>query len=169
MDNSYLSLISTNPQDVKSVIISQSNSSVLTTLATRVSSTLDRSTGKKHLTDSNPETCWTSRQGPGQYIHLTFQKPAIPKRIAIIFQGGFVGTKCRIEVSKSSDRPEWQTWAYIHPEDANRRQAFDLIIHRDKLPGEGEGIRSMKLVFEESSDFYGRITIYELRIEGVLL
>lgn len=149
MDNSYVSLIPTNPQDVK------------------VSSTLDKSTGKKHLTDSNPETCWTSRQGPGQYIHLTFQRPAIPKRITIIFQGGFVGIKCRIEVSESSDRPEWQTWTYIHPEDANRRQAFDLIIHRDKLPR--EGIRSMKLVFEESSDFYGRITIYELRIEGVLL
>lgn len=149
MDNSYVSLIPTNPQDVK------------------VSSTLDKSTGKKHLTDSNPETCWTSRQGPGQFIHLTFQRPAIPKRITIIFQGGFVGTKCRIEVSESSDRPEWQTWTYIHPEDANRRQAFDLIIHRDKLPR--EGIRSMKLVFEESSDFYGRITIYELRIEGVLL
>ncbi|KAG1868273.1 galactose-binding domain-like protein [Suillus subalutaceus] len=149
MDNSYVSLISTNPQHVK------------------VSSTLEKSTGKKHLTDSNPETCWTSREGPGQYIHLTFEKPAIPKRITIIFQGGFVGTKCRIEVSESSDRPEWQTWTHIHPEDANRRQTFDLIIHRDGFPG--EGIQSMKLVFEESSDFYGRITIYELKIEGLLL
>ncbi|KAG2047043.1 hypothetical protein BDR06DRAFT_125596 [Suillus hirtellus] len=149
MDNSYVSLISTNPQDVK------------------VSSTLEKSTGKKHLTDNNPETCWTSRQGPAQYIHLTFEKRAIPKRIVIIFQGGFVGTKCRVEVSESSGRPEWQTWTYIHPEDANRRQTFDLITNSDGLPG--EGIQSMKLVFEESSDFYGRITIYELKIEGVLL
>ncbi|KAG1779555.1 galactose-binding domain-like protein [Suillus placidus] len=148
MDNTYVSLISTNPQDVK------------------VSSTLEKSTGKKHLTDNNPETCWTSRQGSGQYIHLTFEKPAIPKRITIIFQGGFVGTKCRIEVSESPNRPEWQTWTYIHPEDANRRQTFDLIPHRDGLLG--EGIQSMKLVFEESSDFYGRITIYELKIEGLL-
>jgi hypothetical protein len=42
-----------------------------------------------------------------------------------------------------------------------------LITHRDELPG--EGMQSMKLIFEESSDFYGRITVYELRIEGVLL
>jgi hypothetical protein len=42
-----------------------------------------------------------------------------------------------------------------------------LITCRDGLPG--EGIQSMKLVFEESSDFYGRITVYELKIEGLLL
>ncbi|KAG1793942.1 galactose-binding domain-like protein [Suillus plorans] len=131
----------------------------LTFLATRVSSTLEKSTGKKHLTDDNPETCWTSRQGPAQYVHLTFEEPVIPKRIIIIFQGGFVGARYRVEVSESSDRPEWQTWTYIHPEDANRRQTFDLTI----------GIQSMKLVFEESSDFYGRITIYELKIEDLLL
>ncbi|KAG1846104.1 hypothetical protein DFJ58DRAFT_608135, partial [Suillus subalutaceus] len=90
--------------------------------------------------------------GPEQYIHLRFEKPVIPKRITIIFQGGFVGTKCGIE----SHRPKWQTWTYIHPEDANRHQIFDLITLRDGLPG--EGIQSMKLVFEESSDFDGRIT-----------
>ncbi|KAG1734945.1 uncharacterized protein EDB91DRAFT_1238347 [Suillus paluster] len=146
MDNSYISLISTNPQDVNPH-----------NLTTRVSSTLEKSTGKKHLTDNNPETCWTSQQGPGQYIHLTFEKPAIPRRVTIIFQGGFVGTKCRLG----------GTWTYIHPEDANRRQVFDLITHRDGLPG--KGIQSMKLVFEESSDFYGRIIIYELKIEGLLL
>ena len=28
----------------------------------RVSSTLDKSVGKKYLTDGNPETCWTSQQ-----------------------------------------------------------------------------------------------------------
>lgn len=30
--------------------------------ATRVSSVLDKAVGKKHLTDGNPETCWTSQQ-----------------------------------------------------------------------------------------------------------
>ncbi|KAG1782642.1 hypothetical protein EV702DRAFT_1065856 [Suillus placidus] len=77
------------------------------------------------------------------------RKPAIPERITIIFQGGFVGPKCRIEVSsESSNRSEWQG---MDSEDANRRQIFDLITHRDGLPG--EGIQSMKLVFEESAEF----------------
>jgi hypothetical protein len=42
-----------------------------------------------------------------------------------------------------------------------------LVNHTDGFAG--RGIQSMKLVFEESSDFYGRITIYELKLEGVLL
>ncbi len=31
----------------------------------RVSSTLDKSVGKKNLTDGSPETCWTSQQVRG--------------------------------------------------------------------------------------------------------
>ncbi|KAG0703697.1 hypothetical protein DFH29DRAFT_803091, partial [Suillus ampliporus] len=118
-----------------------------------------KSAGKRQLTDNNPEMCWISRQGPGQYIYLTFERLAIPKRITVIFQGGFVGTKCTD--SKCSSHVD------IYPPRANKRQIFDLITHRDGLPV--KGIQSMKLVFEESSGFYGRITIYELKIEGLLL
>ena len=37
-----------------------------------------------------------------------------------------------------------------------------------ELPGEGQDIQCMRLVFERSSDFFGRITIYELDVEGIL-
>ncbi|KAG1758450.1 hypothetical protein EDD22DRAFT_783905, partial [Suillus occidentalis] len=50
-------------------------------------------------------------------IHLTFEEPVIPNRITITFQGGWVGTKFRVEVSwlmESMDRLEWQTWTHIH-------------------------------------------------------
>lgn len=50
-------------------------------------------------------------------IHLTFEEPAIPNRITITFQGGWVGTKFRVEVSwfmESMDMLEWQTWTHIH-------------------------------------------------------
>jgi hypothetical protein len=30
----------------------------------------------------------------------------------------------------------------------------------------GEPVQGIKLVFEESSDFFGRITVYDLMIEG---
>jgi hypothetical protein len=29
-------------------------------------------------------------------------------------------------------------------------------------------VEGMKLVFEESSDFFGRITIYDFKIDGIL-
>ncbi|KAF9225305.1 hypothetical protein BS17DRAFT_700405 [Gyrodon lividus] len=128
----------------------------------KVSSILDKTVGKKNLTDGSPETCWTSQQGLPQFIQLIFPEPVSPRRIAVTFQGGFAGTQCVVNVAVSSKEPVWTTWTHVHPEDVNRRQVFGL-------PEEGgKGIRCMKLVFEKSSDFFGRITIYELGVEGLL-
>ncbi|KAF8559896.1 hypothetical protein OG21DRAFT_1479774 [Imleria badia] len=128
----------------------------------KVSSILDKTVGKKHLTDGNPETCWTSQQGLPQFIQLVFPEAVLPRRIVLTFQGGFVGIQCVVEVAVSSAEPVWTTWTHIHPQDVNRRQIFEL-------PGEAQDrIQCMRLVFERSSDFFGRITIYELHVEGVL-
>ncbi|PAV22818.1 galactose-binding like protein [Pyrrhoderma noxium] len=80
----------------------------------RVSSTLDKSVGKKYLTDGNPETCWTSQQGLPQYIHIKFNSPVVPKKIHITFQGGFVGKTCSLSVievvdEKSTDQKSLKT------------------------------------------------------------
>lgn len=60
--------------------------------------------------------------------------------------------------TQSQDATSWQELTRIYPEDANRAQMFDLAA--------GEPVRAIKLVFEESSDFFGRITVYDLMIEG---
>ncbi|KAG6901725.1 hypothetical protein C0995_008693 [Termitomyces sp. Mi166 len=132
-----------------------------------VSSTLDKSVGKKYLVDDNPETCWTSQQGLPQHIQLTFAERVIPKRILLTFQGGFVGTHCALHVEsgpESEGKKIWQIWTSIYPEDVNRRQSFDLPSY-----DHDSGIRSLKLVFEQSSDFFGRITVYDLKIEGTVV
>jgi hypothetical protein len=87
----------------------------------------------------------------------------IPKRIYLTFQGGFVGTKCSVQTFSPSASPEWTTITYIYPEDVNRPQIFDIDTKEDEL---SRGIDKLKLVFEESSDFFGRIVIYDLRIDG---
>ena len=51
----------------------------------------------------------------------------------------------------------------VFPEDVNRVQAFDLKLSDQIISG---GASALKLVFEESSDFFGRITIYDLKVEG---
>ncbi|KAI0368878.1 galactose-binding like protein [Pilatotrama ljubarskyi] len=135
----------------------------------KVSSTLDKSVGKKYLTDGSPETCWTSQQGTPQYIQLSFPSPVIPKRVELTFQGGFVGTRCTVEVlptTEAGSEAKWRTLARVYPEDVNRKQIFEL------SPDEPEladcRIESMKLVFEESSDFFGRVTVYDLRVLGMV-
>ncbi|KAI0053610.1 hypothetical protein FA95DRAFT_1579279 [Auriscalpium vulgare] len=124
----------------------------------KVSSTLDKSVGRKCLTDGSPETCWTSQQGLPQYIQASFPSPALPKRVILTFQGGFAGTRCCLDVQYPGS-PEWHTWTRIYPEDVNRKQSFDL-------EAENQPVATLRLVFEESSDFFGRITVYDLQIEG---
>ncbi|KAI0931593.1 hypothetical protein AcW1_001045 [Taiwanofungus camphoratus] len=136
----------------------------------KVSSILDKSVGKKFLTDGDPETCWTSQQGTPQYIQLSFPLPVIPTRIALTFQGGFVGIRCSVEIQspqESANESAWQKLTHIFPEDVNRKQVFDLT-HANLELTQG-GVESLKLVFEESSDFFGRITVYDLQLEGLLL
>jgi len=62
--------------------------------------------------------------------------------------------------TQSQDTTSWQQLTHIYPEDVNRAQTFDLSIT--------EPVESIKLIFEESSDFFGRVTVYDLMIEGQL-
>jgi hypothetical protein len=62
---------------------------------------------------------------------------------------------------------EWQPFASIYPEDVNRRQTFDL--QTTNLESRISGIQAIKFIFEESSDFFGRITVYDLRLEGTVI
>lgn len=61
---------------------------------------------------------------------------------------------------------EWILLRQVFPEDVNRVQSFQL---REGIEGDESAastITQLKLVFEESSDFFGRITIYDLDIIG---
>jgi len=67
----------------------------------------------------------------------------------------------------TSGSDSWVLTNSIFPEDVNGRQSFTL--------SNGVGTRSreeslscnqLKLVFEQSSDFFGRIVVYDLSIDG---
>lgn len=68
-----------------------------------------------------------------------------------------MGTRCAIRIQPPAGN--WSLLTTIFPEDVNRRQIFDL-------PAACEGVENMKLIFEESSDFFGRITVYDMVMEG---
>jgi len=87
----------------------------------------------------------------------------IPKFVSITFQGGFVGTRCSVH-APSPVSGEWELVTKLFPEDNNRPQNFTLT---PNTPGALDGgVEKLKLMFEEGSDFFGRITIYDLRLEG---
>jgi len=83
------------------------------------------------------------------------------------FQGGFVGTRCVVQIPPPDGAKDWQILTNIYPEDVNRRQVFDL-----KPIGAVDlerGFTGLRLLFEESSDFFGRITVYDLKMEGTII
>ena len=59
---------------------------------------------------------------------------------------------------RTSELGDWSRLTAIYPEDVNRKQVFDVLSL--------ETIQGLKLTFEESSDFFGRITIYDLDVQG---
>jgi hypothetical protein len=63
-------------------------------------------------------------------------------------------------VLPSDTATDWTHLTHVYPEDVNRRQVFDL------PQTTGQMIQGLKLIFEESSDFFGRITVYDLGLEG---
>ena len=75
-----------------------------------------------------------------------------------------------IEAQVGQDTAEKRTWkeiCHVYPEDVNRKQVFDLVpSDPDSIRG---GIQDLRIVFEESSDFFGRITVYDLQLEGKVL
>lgn len=119
-------------------------------------------------------------------MQLTFASDVKPTTISLTFQGGFVGTHCAVYAVFAGVASAGNGWKYlgrIFPEDVNRRQSFpvSLIPKNDtavQSNGDGstggvepsqvptEGILQLKIVFEQSSDFFGRITVYDLSLEG---
>ncbi len=129
----------------------------------RVSSVLNRNVkefGKKHLFDGKEDTCWNSEQGSPQWVHVVFDggDARTVSEIELVFQGGFVGKACSLEVSKEGDiNAELAKCLDFYPEDTNKPQIFKL--DRPVLA------RSVRVVFSDSTDFFGRITLYSLKLK----
>ena len=138
----------------------------------RVSSTLNRDTktfGKKYLFDGNNETCWnsdqvnisvvndsrvvsdTTLQGSPQWISLEFERPVPFSALSLQFQGGFCGKECEVEIEGKMKILDF------YPEDVNKLQTFHL---RERA----EAVRKIRIIFNSSTDFYGRVTLYLLEL-----
>lgn len=70
----------------------------------------------------------------------------------------------RKDESENIGPDSWALTDNIFPEDVNRRQAFHLS-NRSGGP-DPRPYNQLKLVFEQSSDFFGRIVVYDLSLDG---
>ena len=122
------------------------------------------------LDTANETSCWNSDavpSGSDEPITYTihFGRAVQIEELRIQFQGGFVAEECTAHVSTDSGGvTAWKELenAHIEPEDVNEMQTFDLT----GAPSDDRKGTSLRLDFEASSDFYGRITIYKLEVWG---
>ena len=73
-------------------------------------------------------------------------------QLQIQFQGGFVGKSCQLIVNNNDDQTPPVSF---HPEDSNKLQTFHI---------DFQNVQTLKIVFNDSTDFFGRITIYQLKL-----
>ncbi|XP_015283859.1 PREDICTED: nuclear receptor 2C2-associated protein [Gekko japonicus] len=124
----------------------------------RVSSVLNREVkqfGKKYMFDGNAETCWNSDQGSIQWLTLEFPHTVKVSQVQIQFQGGFASRKCTLYGCSRGE--ELSQIAEVYPEDSNSLQSFSL---PEAL------LDKLKITFEDSTDFFGRIVVYHLDVLG---
>ncbi|KAM6963257.1 nuclear receptor 2C2-associated protein [Aplochiton taeniatus] len=125
----------------------------------RVSSVLNRDVkqfGKKYMFDCNEETCWNSDQGDFQWVSIDFPQPVKISELKVQFQGGFSGKTCRLEGSQKAG--DFTKISDFYPEDDNSLQIFPI--------QDAQVVHKLKIVFENSADFFGRIIIYSLDVLG---
>lgn len=91
-------------------------------------------------------------QGTPQWILINFEEEVDLSEIEIEFQGGFAGKQCSLEAG--SDSKNLSVVEDFFPEDTNTGQRFRL--------SETKKAKVFKLVFHNSTDFFGRIVIYRL-------
>lgn len=135
---------------------------VLPPTTCRVSSVLDRNKtlyGAHHMLSMDKTTCWNSAQGSPQQILLQFNRTVTIHCVEMMFQGGFVGQDIQIQV-RSSGCNEWKLLSDvdIEPNDSNELQQFSCTIPH---------ITALQLCFQRSTDFYGRVILYRLDVQGV--
>ncbi|KAL3047570.1 hypothetical protein OYC64_021710 [Pagothenia borchgrevinki] len=125
----------------------------------RVSTVLNRDVkqyGKKYMFDCNEETCWNSDQGDCQWVSLEFPQSVKVSELKVQFQGGFSAKTCRLHGCPKDGA--FTQICDFYPEDDNSLQIFPI--------QEAPAVDKVKIMFENSADFFGRIIVYSLDILG---
>ncbi|NXL40135.1 NR2CA protein, partial [Glaucidium brasilianum] len=128
----------------------------------RVSSVLNRDVkqfGKKHMFDASEETCWNSDQGTCQWVTLDFPRTVKVSQLHIQFQGGFSSRLCTLEGCRTGE--ELMKISSLYPEDINAMQISFAIFQVEETE-----LDKLKITFENSTDFFGRIVVYHLGVLG---
>lgn len=103
-------------------------------------------------------SCWYSdgKEGSTQSLAIHFGRQVLPLQLKIQFQAGFVAESCQVQVHNQSGG--WDVVEEFEPSDTHEVQDFPV---ECKEPSD-----AVKIVFDEFTDFYGRVMVYQLSVWG---
>ena len=122
--------------------------------------------GPKNVFDyENGTNCWNSEGDPSGKVDchfiVEFGRLVIPTEVRIQFQAGFSSEEVyvyRLGANSSS----FELVEELEAEDEHEMQVFPLPVSDEAKAGSS----ALKLEFKEFTDFYGRVTIYQLQVWG---
>ncbi|CAJ1942396.1 unnamed protein product [Cylindrotheca closterium] len=120
---------------------------------------------KKAFDYENDTNCWNSEgSSSGKqdcYFIVEFERLVIPTEVRIQFQAGFSSEE--VYVSRlGANANSYEPVDELEAEDEHEMQVFPLPVTDEAK----EGSSALKLEFKEFTDFYGRVTIYQLQVWG---
>ena len=136
--------------------------------------------GKKFMFDGDEETCWNSDKGSPQSVTLELPSAACVGRLEIRFQGGFTcregillagqeaHTLKEIQKFYPSDDNTLQvsyTSSSLAPQERKNALYKFLINYLKSFAIDSrERNRYYRILFNDSTDFYGRTVVYHLQL-----
>lgn len=136
----------------------------------RASSVLQNNTkeygASKALDCENALSSWNSEGSPDgkkeNCLVIDFGETRTVKaaELSIQFQAGFAAEELTVYTQESGSKT-WSKAEEIEAEDDHEMQAFPL---SDAI--KDQPIGALKIVFHETTDFYGRVIVYQLQVWG---
>ena len=116
---------------------------------------------------NNPSTSWnsdgTSSGKQESFFVVDFNRTVTPMEVQIQFQAGFSAEEVIVQLQNASSGAWEALGDELETEDAHGIQKFDLL-EEGKVPK--QQAKAIKLVFNECTDFYGRVIVYQLQVWG---
>jgi hypothetical protein len=119
--------------------------------------------GPTNVLDSLSSSSWNSEGGQDeQWLWLNLGgRSCILGEIRIQFQAGFVAQQCQIQLQMEDGSWKEDGDDAIELEDVHDFQSISI---QSRLP-----CKAIKLIFQDFTDFYGRVIVYQLQVWGTEL
>jgi len=140
--------------DLKKVLVSDPSTGTIAKASSVLQKNIKLYGPMNALDIENGTSCWNSDHGKSQSFIVDFSRLIRVHELKIQFQAGFVAETCRIE-AKVNER--WEVVDEVEPEDVLALQSFPLSMPPCCI---------LKLCFNDFTDFYGRVTIYQIEVWG---